>query len=686
MCAVEPSLSGKYLATLVLVGSALLLGILWAATIFQVNAERARTIDAAVTANQNRAIALQQYTTRTLDTADIAAMHFAERFGREQWSPAPGGPPRRLLDPVAENTLFTEVLIADERGDVRFAKRHARPMSVASRAPFRRFREGQAGQTFISSPWLASEWGRAVIAFSRAMHHPGGDFGGMVTILIPVERMTDFNEGAALRPLDMISVIRLDGRTLARRSGTQISYGENLAGKLVMRRQYAEPNGTYLGPSALDGINRYFSHRRLTRYPVFATVGLGEADVLADVHQRTRWYWLGSGALTLAIVAFGCSTAYGIMRRERTMREVAEANTRLRKAQRIGKIGDWEYDVAARKIRWSEQLCAMYGRDPAECVLTLEESLTYLKGHYADGLLRELAVAVRDGDPQRHEIVVEQADGSLSHRRLIISPVKDADGVVVKVLGTEQDISVEKANEHLRDQVAHMARVESMNTMAETIAHELAQPLTAASNFIAAARLRVSRDIPGDPEHLAYELDQIDRQVRLTKTIIRRARDMVSNKLDGPARASVSAIVDDAVALVKVANDCSRIEFAMHIGTGVDEVAADKVQIQQVVMNLVRNACEAASVAVRPRVSISATRRDADTVVISVSDNGPGIAEGIGDIFSPFASSKRGGLGLGLSISRAILQSYGGTIWVDRDAGRGATICFALPAVKADAA
>lgn len=685
MAALDFSLLRKPVVALVGLGSAVFVVVVWAATLFQLEDERARAIDAAVRANKNRAIAYGQYVARTLDAADVATLHLAQRFLDAPLPRVARRPPLPLADPVAANAMFASVVIVDERGAARYSSiPRTEPLDLSDRPVFRSLRARASDRPIISAPRFSPTLRMPVIAISRGVRGEDGRFIGGVWIDIPVHLFTDFNEGAENAPLDMISVIGLDGITLARRTGSRVTFGEDLRGKLVMQRQAADPNGTYLGPSGIDNINRYFSHKRLKDYPVFATVGVGESDVLAGPHARARWYYLGAAALTLAILAFAVSTILGILKLERAFRYLALTNASLRDAQRIGRIGNWEYYPATGRVEWSDQLCEMYGRDPHDHVLTLEEVLAYLDGPSVERLTAALRRAEETGEAQRCEIAAS-GEGEPSHRRLIFHAVAEPGGRIVKIVGTEQDISVEKAHQHLRDDLAHMERIEAMNTMAGTIAHELAQPLTAASNFLAAASMHAAQRADSDFDALAETLEQARRQVGLTAEIIRRARDMVSSQVEGGG-ASVAAIIDDALALVKSANALSRVEFVRRIDDAVDQVDADKVQIQQVVMNLLRNACEAASRAKRPRVEITATLRDDETVMICVRDNGPGITAGLADIFSPFASSKSGGLGLGLSISRTIVQAHGGRIWVDTAVAEGAMICVTLPVQPPDAA
>jgi signal transduction histidine kinase len=674
------SSSSKPMAALILGGSIVLILLLWAATLAQVEIERKTARDAAIRANQNRAVAFEQFVMRTFEAADVAALHLAQRFAGLASDRRGNGPPETFSDPVLQDSLFGAVLVADADGQVRYATRPLPgPLDVSDEDAVRQLRAGGPIRMIISRPRVSKAIGRPVVAFTRPLQAPNGSFGGIVTVEMPVERLVEFNQGAAIRPLDLISVIRLDGITLARRTGTRISWGEDLRGKLVMRRQMADPNGTYLGPSGLDGIRRYFSHRRLSGYPVFATVGVGEADVLGDVRRRSHWYYVAMSALTLAIVAFAGSVAGGMTRREEAMRALAGANRKLRDAQRLGRIGDWAFDVAAERFTWSAQMCDMYGRSHDQNVLSCEQVLAYVDPDSRDTLRAALAESIRTAEPRQCEIQAWTGGESPSTRRMLFSPVLDAEGRVFEVLGTDQDITSEKVHEQLRDEVAHIARVDAINTMAATIAHELAQPLTAAANYLLGAKAYARRQAPGDDALVREAIEAVEEQINLTRDIIGRARAMVARGAEEGEYACLPEVVQDAISLLRAASGEQKVAIVKRLADHAAWVAADRIQLQQVLMNLLRNACEAARHNPEPRVTIVSDRVEDNVVKVCVEDNGAGIPDELADVFSPFASTKSAGLGLGLSISRAIVHAYGGRIWIDRSKGEGAAISFTLP-------
>ncbi|MDB5719651.1 MAG: hypothetical protein JWP15_269 [Alphaproteobacteria bacterium] len=671
-------MSSRPMPILALASAVILIAVIWALTLTNLSIQRQESIDAAIRENQNRAIAFEQYVTRTLEAANVAAQHIADRLGAELESKSRNGQPRPLSDRVAANPLYAGIIVTDARYSVRYTTLPGAPrLDPGMRRVFKEL--DATDKPIISDPVISPVLKRPVFSLTRSITDPEGRFAGTVVIEMPIDRLTAFNEGAKIRPLDLISVIRLDGMTLARRTGTRITYGEDLRGKLVMQHQNREPDGTYLGPSALDGKMRYFSHRRLKEFPVFVTVGIGEQDVLAPVRERKRGYFAAATALSAAILALAILITTGSRRRERAARELEEANRRFEEAQRIGRIGDWSYDIATRTMTFSAPLCEMYGRPEGQNRLTLEQALCAYDEPSRVRLERAIETALRTGEAQSCECVALLPSGKQSIRRLVFSPVASPQGVVFALTGTDQDVSREKSHQRLRDHVAHLGRVESMNLMAGTIAHELAQPLTAASNYLMVARAYAANRKPDRTESLAAALEKVEQQVGMMREIMHRTREMISRRTSNDDIAPVRAVIDDSIALVRVANGYSGIAINVVAFDSGLVFAANKVQVQQVLMNLLRNAGQALKARPDSRIAITVNEEPDGFVTVRVEDNGPGFPEGFDDALCGFAETRGTGLGLGLSISRAIIESYGGSIWLECERPLGSAVCFRLP-------
>jgi C4-dicarboxylate-specific signal transduction histidine kinase len=667
--------------TLFLPSAALLVcGIIWVAAIQITHMQRGSLISDAMRENRNRAIAYDHFVGGILARADSAALHLARKH--RDVAQGRAGAPQQLVDSAAVDPLFARIDIADAQGGVQWSSRPGTAArSIANTGALGALRAGRTHEPVIGDPVRESAAGKALIPFARAIRGPDGRSAGAVLLYIPVDRLTQFYEGADFRRHDLISVVRLDGLTLARREGSVVSHGQNLAGKLAMQRHAAEPWGTYIGPSSVDGVTRIFSQRRLPAYGLFVSVGHGLDDVLARSYARARIFYLTVAALTLAILGGALASWLGLRRREAIIHRLAATNQRLNEAQTIGRMGDWELDLATGLLACSDEICRMHGRDPEDDIVTIEQALAFHDPAGREEIEQTMRAAIVSKAPAQCEVVGSMRDGKLAHLRIRISPVVDPDGRVRTVLGTEQDVTAERLHEELRAEVAHITRVEAVNVMAATIAHELSQPLTAAGNYLSAATYLAEQGKHSlvEQERLAVLLGQASRQIGLSGKIIARARDMISDRRSGEL-ASLDDIVEEAIALSKVADPAvARAAMRSDLQPDTGHVAADKVQIQQVLLNLIRNAAQAVAAVEKPQILISSRREEAGMVTVSVADNGNGLPDKAGDIFAPFRGTRPDGLGIGLSICRTIVDSYGGRIWSDASPLGGAAICFTLP-------
>lgn len=239
----------------------------------------------------------------------------------------------------------------------------------------------------------------------------------------------------------------------------------------------------------------------------------------------------------------------------------------------------------------------------------------------------------------------------------------------------------ESANrlQELQQELAHAARVSTMGEMASSLAHELNQPLSAITLLLRGAARLVDRGETADGR-VADALSKASGQAIRAGDIIRRLRDFMGRGESDRRVESLSRIVNDACALALVGAKERQIRLTLDLDPRCDPVLADRVQMQQVIINLLRNAMDAMD-EVQERELVIRTRPQDDRFArVQVSDTGPGISDDMREtLFTPFMTSKKDGMGVGLSICRTIVEAHGGTIWADPDPGAGATISFTLP-------
>ncbi|MEP0845272.1 MAG: PAS domain S-box protein [Phycisphaerae bacterium] len=240
-----------------------------------------------------------------------------------------------------------------------------------------------------------------------------------------------------------------------------------------------------------------------------------------------------------------------------------------------------------------------------------------------------------------------------------------------------------RAEEQVREQLAqlaHVSRVATMGEMASGLAHEINQPLCAIVNFTEACAELIQRS-GRDREELPQALREVARQAERAGEVIRRLREFVKRRDPERKPVDINALVREVTAFTGVEARHREVRIRERLGRRMPKVYADGIQVQQVLVNLVRNACEAMqSMDGSPRTLTIETFRNRGAVEVTVSDTGPGIPRELEErIFEPFLSTKRDGMGMGLSISRSILEAHDGRLWATPNRGGGTTFHFTLP-------
>jgi two-component system sensor kinase FixL len=233
----------------------------------------------------------------------------------------------------------------------------------------------------------------------------------------------------------------------------------------------------------------------------------------------------------------------------------------------------------------------------------------------------------------------------------------------------------------MQAELIHVSRMSAMGAMASTLAHELNQPLAAISNFISGTkRMAEKPEVPR--EVLVRALDGAESAALRAGEILRRLRELVSHGRVTVQVEHLPQLIEEACVLAFVDEHALGLEHRLALDADAEWVRVDRIQIQQVVINLVRNAVEAMAGQARREVVIAA-RLTGSMVEVEVVDTGGGIApEHLPDLFSEFMTTKSGGMGLGLPISRTIIEAHGGKIWAgNRDEG-GAWFRFTLPRAR----
>lgn len=300
----------------------------------------------------------------------------------------------------------------------------------------------------------------------------------------------------------------------------------------------------------------------------------------------------------------------------------------------------------------------------------------YLQRYYTTGERRIIGLG--------RVVIGERKDGSTFPMELAVGEIETGGGRLFT--GFVRDLTESQRTQarlqELQGELVHIARLTSMGEMASALAHEINQPLSAIANYLKGARRLAERE-DFDRELLRDALLKANDQALRAGDIIRRLRDFVARGETERAVENLQRLIEEAAALALVGAREIGVDVRFDY-TADDEVLVDRVQVQQVMVNLVRNALDALEGCERRQLTVAIGRLGEDALV-TVSDTGPGIAAEIRDqLFAPFQTTKRTGMGVGLSISRTIIEAHGGRLWVEDTPGGGATFKFTLKTAEAD--
>ncbi len=285
-------------------------------------------------------------------------------------------------------------------------------------------------------------------------------------------------------------------------------------------------------------------------------------------------------------------------------------------------------------------------------------------------------------------VTARRADGSLFPIDLKIGEAKIGDHYLFTAF--MRDLTEQRRNETrkkaLQAELFHFSRLSSVGTIASALAHELNQPLTVVTNYLEAARDLLDAPDEETMKMVQEALSEAAKQSVRAGQIVRKLRDYVSRGEVEKRPTDLVPLLGDAVALVQTEMSAATGAISVSVAENTPHVMIDPIQIQQVIINIVRNAIEAMGTQIDPKIEIRATIGGNGMVLVTIEDNGPGIDREVSEhLFRPLASSKSTGMGLGLSICRTIVEAHGGTIEAMPAGDTGTRFAFTLEPVETDA-
>jgi PAS domain S-box-containing protein len=299
-----------------------------------------------------------------------------------------------------------------------------------------------------------------------------------------------------------------------------------------------------------------------------------------------------------------------------------------------------------------------------------------------DRIARRLDASYASGEPFEEEMRIRRTDGEYRWFLSRVVPLRDKRGKIVKWYGVATDIQDRKRAEELQAELAHTNRVSTMGELAASISHELAQPLTVTTANAKASLRWLQRD-PPDLTEVRRGTERIVEAGTLASEIINRLRSLYKKSSPKRELVAINEVIGEMAKMLRTEARRHGVSVRTDLKDDLPIIVADRVQIQQVLMNLMLNGIEAMK-DTGGVLTVKSQLGENGQIEISVNDTGPGLPQDKADqIFDAFFTTKQQGSGMGLAISKSIVESHGGRIWANGNGGRGATFHFTLPAAPA---
>jgi PAS domain S-box-containing protein len=385
------------------------------------------------------------------------------------------------------------------------------------------------------------------------------------------------------------------------------------------------------------------------------------------------------------IVLIACED---ITERKEAENALRQSEMYLAEAQRLSRTGSFGWRVASGELIWSEETFRIFGYDRAP---SIRHATVFQRVHPDDRARVEQTIdrASRDGKDFAHGYRLLMPDGSVKHVHATAHAVTDASGDI-EFVGAVTDVSSRKRAEaelhEAQANLAHVTRVTALGEMAASIAHEVNQPLAAVVTNAAACLRWLDRE-PANLKEARSVAQSIVKDGNRAGEVIQRVRALANKTADQKAPLDINEVVNEVISLVQHELSSHRVALRLELAPAVPPVFADRIQLQQVILNLVINGIEAMQpVKDRPRELVIRTRQDETSqVLVTVSDCGVGVAaENADRLFDAFFTTKSSGMGMGLSICRSIVTAHGGRLSASGNTGPGATFQFTLPLHQED--
>jgi len=379
----------------------------------------------------------------------------------------------------------------------------------------------------------------------------------------------------------------------------------------------------------------------------------------------------------------GVAYIVDLSEQKRVERALRRSEALLTESQRLSLTGSFSWRVPTGEITWSEQLYRIY---ELEIGLPVTLELARTRAHPEDLTLYDKMVehARNGGDDFEYQYRLMMPDRSIKYLHAVVHAARDKDTQLVYIAAI-QDVTArrlsEEALDKARSELARISRLTTMGELAASIAHEVNQPLTAVTNNASAClRLFANRNL--DPQVLRTALEGILADCSRASAVIARIRAFLKKAPAEKSQLDINEVIHEVLALTNHELQKRHVLVEHQLTRPLSSIWGDRIELQQVLLNLIMNGIEAMSeITERPRVLwIQSTVDESGDVLVKVRDSGTGLGADADGLFTPFFTTKAKGMGMGLFISRSLVESHGGRLWASPNSPHGAVFSFTLPA------
>lgn len=617
--------------------------------------DRKETIAGAMQRNANLAVALEQYAIRTIQSADMLLQMVKNEYetGRED------NDLKMLVSNRMKDDVIACVFVADASGNViaiDFKRDLHTLINVADQQHVRYHKAHPDGGLYMGTPINSRVLGKAVIPLSRRINNPDGSFFGTVTVQIEPATFMRFYADADLKEHDIISLLSSNGYTFARRTGMIDSYGEDVHKAGVYRYVAQVSAGNYFAKDALRGIPTFFSYRKLQHYPVIATVGTAEADVLAAYRKRAFLHWFVVAILCLLIFLFSVVMSLLLLWRQRHFRLVRESEVKYRSVfeNSLDAIVLMRPEIGI--VAANKAACAFIGLPEAEL---LQRTAAELVDSSDPGFEQLVAEANQNGQAQG-ALQFVRSDGNVLIGEVAAAKYEDKAGEIYCIIIRDSTERVQLQQKLDAEQKRYQRKVtrrviQAQEREREVIGRELHDNV---NQILTTVKLYLEMTLT----YPKKSTDLLPKSISYVMNCIEEIRN-ISRALSAPTLGTKS-LIDSITALVEMMQPATKMRIHFTHNTYECCLTMDqKLAIYRIVQEQLNNIAKHAK-ATTVTIRLEQTQH---TITLLIKDNGQGFD----------SSAQRNGLGLNNMISRA--KVFDGKLHIESAIGQGCLIEMSMP-------